>query len=73
MRQGALVFNHLKEKYDIRFDLEEFFGELQDGQELEVYINNNWISTTLKLVDGQWNLVGISSCIEELDGLAVRI
>lgn len=73
MKQGALIYNLIDNKYDIRFDLEEFFGILQDGQELEVFVNSTWTKTNIKLVDGNWMLVGISSYIEELDGLTVRI
>ena len=56
-RTGALVFDELTDRYDIRFDLNAYYG-------------GKWKPTRMEY--GQnWYLVGIRA--EDLNGLRVRI
>lgn len=70
MRYGALVQNLVSGRMDIRFGLNEYYGELQTGQTMEVQIDEEWIPTRLEMGDG-WYLVGIKT--DNLIGLTVRI
>ena len=60
-RTGALVFDELTDRYDIRFDLCDC---------LEVFVRGKWKPTRMEY--GQnWYLVGVRA--EDLNGLRVRI
>ncbi|PKK38629.1 hypothetical protein ABB02_01935 [Clostridiaceae bacterium JG1575] len=37
MKQGALFFDEYKDRYDIRFDLAQYYGGLHCGGCLEVF------------------------------------
>ena len=37
-RTGALVFDELTDRYDIRFDLSDYYGGLHCGDCLEVFV-----------------------------------
>ena len=81
-RTGALVFDELTDRYDIRFDLSDYYGglhcgDLSDyygglhcGDCLEVFVRGKWKPTRMEY--GQnWYLVGVRA--EDLNGLRVRI
>ena len=69
-RTGALVFDELTDRYDIRFDLYDYYGGLQCGDWLEVFVRGQWKPTRMEY--GQnWYLVGVRA--EDLNGLRVRI
>ncbi len=69
-RYGTLVQNLESGRMDIRLGLQEYYGELQTGQTMEVQVDGEWIPTRLEMGDG-WYLVGIET--DNLIGLAVRI
>ena len=69
-RYGTLVQNLESGRMDIRLGLQEYYGELQAGQTMEVQVDGEWIPTRLEMGDG-WYLVGIET--DNLIGLAVRI
>lgn len=69
-RYGILVQNLESGRMDIRLGLQEYYGELQTGQTMEVQVDGEWIPTRLEMGDG-WYLVGIET--DNLIGLAVRI
>ena len=69
-RTGALVFDELTDRYDIRFDLSDYYGGLHCGDCLEVFVRGKWKPTRMEY--GQnWYLVGVRA--EDLNGLRVRI
>ena len=57
-KTGALVFNEHTDRYDIRFDVADYYGGLHCGECLEVFTGGKY-------------LVGIRA--EDLNGLRVRI
>ena len=70
MKQGALIFDERSDRYDIRFDLSDYYGGLHCGDCLEVFVRGKWKPTRMEY--GQnWYLVGIRA--EDLNGLRVRI
>lgn len=69
-RYGTLVQNLESGRMDIRLGLQEYYGELQTGQTMEVQVDGEWIPTRLEMGNG-WYLVGIET--DNLIGLAVRI
>ena len=70
MREGVLIFDHEKERMDIRFGLLEYYGGLHCGDCLQVKIDNLWVPTRLEKFDFFF-LVGIR--VSKLNGLIVRI
>jgi len=70
MKQGALIFNKLMDRYDIRFDLADYYGGLHCGQCFDVMIHSRWVPTRIEYDNG-WYLVNIR--IDDLSGLRVRI
>jgi hypothetical protein len=70
MKQGSLVFDEDCGRYDIRFDISEYYGGVHCGQCFEVFAKGKWIPTRMeKAMD--WYLVGVTK--ENLSGLRVRI
>ena len=57
MKQGALIFNELTDRYDIRFDLADYYGGLHCGECLEVFTGGKWKPTRIEYGDN-WYLVG---------------
>lgn len=48
-RIGALIWDALNERFDIRFRLEEYYGGLHCGDCLEVKVNSRWRSTRIEM------------------------
>ena len=42
MKQGTLIFDEYRDRYDIRFDLNEYYGGLHCGDCLEVFTRGKW-------------------------------
>ena len=42
MKQGALFFDETADRYDIRFDLADYYGGLHCGECLEVFTGGRW-------------------------------
>ena len=70
MREGVLVYDHEKQRMDIRFGLLEYHGGLHCGDCLEVKIDDLWVPTRLEKCDFYY-LVGIR--VANINGLIVRI
>jgi len=69
MREGILIYDDDTERYDIRFDLEDYYGGLHCGECLEVFLRGKWTPTRIEKYD-DWYLVSIKT---QLQGLKVRI
>ena len=67
---GALVFDERTDRYDIRFDLNSYYGGLHCGEGFDVFVRDKWKPTRIEYGDN-WYLVGIRA--EDLNGLRVRI
>ena len=70
MKQGALVFDEHTDRYDIRFDLNDYYGGLHCGECFDVLAGGKWRATRIEMAES-WYLVGIRA--EDLSGLRVRI
>ena len=69
MRQGVLIYDQDTDRMDIRFVLEDYYGGLNCGETMEVFVKNKWIPTRIEF--GQdWYLVGIRTA--SINGLRVR-
>ena len=70
MREGTLIFDERRDRYDIRFDLADYYGGLQCGDCLEIFTGGKWKSARMEYGDN-WYRVGIRT--DDLNGLRVRI
>lgn len=70
MKQGTLVFDEEGSRYDIRFDIDDYFGGVHCGQCFEVYASGKWVPTRIEKAR-DWYLAGVTK--GKLDGLRVRI
>lgn len=70
MKQGALIFDEQTDRYDIRFDLADYYGGLHCGETFDVMVGGRWRSTRIEMAEN-WYLVGIHA--DDLSGLRVRI
>lgn len=66
-KTGALIFDEQTDRYDIRFDLADYYGGLHCGECLEVFAGGKWKPTRIEYGDN-WYLVGIRA--ENLKRLA---
>lgn len=62
MREGTLIFDERRDRYDIRFDLADYYGGLQCGDCLEIFTGGKWKSARMEYGDN-WYLVGIRTMI----------
>lgn len=70
MKQGTLVFDEHLDRYDVRFDLAAYYGGVEEGELLQVFISGKWRQTRMEYRDN-WYLKGIRT--RDLNGLRVRI
>lgn len=70
MKQGTLVVNMQSGRMDIRFGLDDFYGELRCGTRMDVLVDGEWIPTRIEMAD-DWFLIGINT--KNIAGLTVRI
>ncbi len=70
MKQGALIFDEQTDRYDIRFDLADYYGGLHCGETFDVMVGGRWRPTRIEMAEN-WYLVGIHA--DDLSGLRVRI
>ena len=70
MKQGALVFDEHTDRYDIRFDLNDYYGGLHCGECFDVMVGGKLKPTRIELGES-WYLVGVRAA--DLNGLRVRI
>ena len=70
MRSGVLIFDEQQRRMDIRFGLEDYYGGLHCGMQMEVLIGRRWVTTRIEL-GKTWYLVGVQTT--DIRGLRVRI
>ena len=70
MKQGTLVYDRATDRYDIRFDLDRYYGGLHCGECFDVMIGGKWKPTRIEMA-ADWYLVGIRT--DDLQGLRVRM
>lgn len=58
MKQGALVFDEHTDRYDIRFDLNDYYGGLHCGECFDVMVGGKWKPTRIEMGES-WYLVGV--------------
>ena len=63
-------FDETADRYDIRFDVNDYYGGLHCGDCMEVFVRGKWKPTRMEYGDN-WYLVGIRAA--DLSGLRVRI
>ena len=72
MKQGALIFDETTDRYDIRFDLADYYGGLHCGACFDVMIGGKWKPTRIEMnMEQEWYLVGVRA--KDLNGLRVRL
>ena len=49
MKQGALIFDETTDRYDIRFDLADYYGGLHCGDCFDVMIGGKWKPTRIEM------------------------
>ena len=49
MKQGTLIFDEYRDRYDIRFDLKDYLGGLYPGDQLEVFAYGKWKKTEIDI------------------------
>ena len=57
-KTGALIFDETADRYDIRFDINDYYGGLHCGDCLEVFVRGKWKPTRMEYGDN-WYLVGV--------------
>ena len=68
-KTGALIFDETADRYDIRFDVNDYYGGLHCGDCMEVFVRGKWKPTRMEYGDN-WYLVGIRAA--DLSGLRVE-
>ena len=68
-KTGALIFDEQTDRYDIRFDLADYYGGLHCGECMEVFAGGKWKPTRIEYGEN-WYLVGVRA--EGLNGAAKR-
>ena len=69
-REGTLFYDTETGRYDIRFDLESFYGGLHCGECFDEKVKDVWVPVRIEMGD-DWYLVGLN--VSRLDGLRVRM
>ena len=71
-RTGALIFDERTDRYDIRFDVSEYYGGLHCGDCFDVFVRGKWKPTRMVMnATQEWYLVCVRA--NDLNGLRVRI
>ena len=47
MKQGTLVYDRATDRYDIRFDLDRYYGGLHCGECFDVMVGGKWKPTQI--------------------------
>ena len=69
-KQGSLLYDEERDRVDIRFGVNDYYGGLHCGETMEVLIDGQWVPTRIEK-ENDWYLVGIKT--KDLPGLQVRI
>ena len=61
-RTGALIFDERTDRYDIRFDVSDYYGGLHCGDCFDVFVRGKWKPTRMEMnATQEWYLVGVTS------------
>ena len=71
MKQGTLVYDHATDRYDIRFDLDCYYGGLHCGECFDVMVGGKWKPTRIEMA-ADWYLVGIRTDDLQIEGEDVK-
>ncbi|MFQ8823550.1 MAG: DUF5348 domain-containing protein [[Ruminococcus] lactaris] len=63
---GCIDFDEQADRYDIRFDLADYYGGLHCGETFDVMVGGRWKPTRIEMAE-DWYLVGIRA--DDLSGL----
>ena len=55
-RTGALIFDETADRYDIRFDVNDYYGGLHCGDCMEVFVRGKWKPTRIAFEDINYQL-----------------
>ena len=69
-KTGALIFDETADRYDIRFDIADYYGGLHCGDCFDVEMDGDWVPVRIEM-DEDWYLVGLPKT--SLSGLTVRM
>ena len=47
-KTGALIFDETADRYDIRFDVNDYYGGLHCGDCMEVFVRGKWKPTRME-------------------------
>ena len=61
-KQGVLIYDEGAVRYNIRFDLNDYYGGLHCGECMDVKVRGKWIPTRIEY-DRGWYLVGVDTDI----------
>ena len=53
-KTGALIFDETADRYDIRFDLNDYYGGLHCGDCFEVFVRGKWKPTRMTCIRSLW-------------------
>ena len=70
-RCGVLVYNKERDRIDIRFDLNNYYGGLHCGQCFDVMVGGRWVPTRIEMAS-TWYLVGIQTDSDKWKVLILR-
>ena len=59
MKQGTLIFDEQTDRYDIRFDLADYYGGLHCGETFDVMVGGRW-SALVRTHPNAWVAATIS-------------
>ena len=65
MKQGALIFDEQADRYDIRFDLEDYYGGLHCGETFYVMVGGRWKPTRIELAEDWYCLLYTSNKLDQ--------
>ena len=65
-----MIYDKEADRYDIRFDLDDYYGGLNCGDCLDVMVKGAWKPTRIEKAEN-WFLVGIRAT--DITGLRVRV
>jgi len=71
VKEGILILDTRKKQLDIRFSPREYYGGLESGDWLDVFLDGEWRPTRIQQDGSEWQLVGVDREIS-LVGLGVR-
>ena len=48
LKTGALIFDETADRYDVRFDVNDYYGGLHCGDCMEVFVRGKWKPTRME-------------------------